>query len=40
MMGGGPMVKTSPSSAGGAGSFPGQEARIPHAFPPKHQNIK
>ena len=28
---GGPMVKTSPSNAGGAGSIPGQGAKIPHA---------
>ena len=28
---GGPVVKTLPSSAGGAGSIPGQEAKIPHA---------
>ena len=26
---GGPVVKTSPSSAGGAGSIPGQGAKIP-----------
>ena len=25
------MVKTSPSSAGGVGSFPGQGTKIPHA---------
>ena len=25
------MVKTLPSNAGGAGSIPGQEAKIPHA---------
>ena len=34
------MVKTSPSSAGGVGSIPGQGAKIPHASPPKNQNIK
>ena len=28
---GGPVVKTLPSSAGAAGSIPGQEAKIPHA---------
>ena len=28
---GGPVVKTLPSNAGGAGSIPGQEAKIPHA---------
>ena len=37
---GGPMVKTSPSNAGGAGSIPGQGAKIPHASGPKNQNIK
>ena len=34
------MVKTSPSYAGGAGSIPGQGAKIPHALQPKNQNIK
>ena len=34
------MVKTSPSSAGGAGSIPGRGAKIPHASQPKNQNIK
>ena len=35
------MVKTSPSNAGGAGSTPGQGAKIPHASQPKTQkNIK
>ena len=34
------MVKTSPSNAEGAGSIPGQEAKIPHASQPKNQNIK
>ena len=29
------MVKTLPSSAGGVGSVPGQEAKIPHATWPK-----
>ena len=28
---GGPVIKTSPSNAGGAGSTPGQGAKIPHA---------
>ena len=28
---GGPVVKTLPSNAGGAGSISGQEAKIPHA---------
>ena len=38
---GGPVVnKTSPSNARGAGSVPGQGARIPHASGPKNQNIK
>ena len=37
---GGPVVKTSPSSAGGAGSIPGRGAKIPHASWPKNQNIK
>ena len=32
---GGPMVKTLPSSAGDAGPFPGQGAKIPHALWPK-----
>ena len=36
----GPVVKTSPSSARGAGSIPGQGAKIPHASWPKNQNIK
>ena len=34
------MVKTSPSSAGGAGSTPGGGAEIPHASWSKNQNIK
>ena len=29
---GGPVVKTSPSNAGGAGSIPGWETKIPHMF--------
>ena len=37
---GSPVVQTSPSNTGGAGSIPGQGARIPHASWPKHQNIK
>ena len=37
---GGPVVKTSPSNAGGAGLIPGQEAKIPYASQPKNQNIK
>ena len=34
------MVKTSPSYAGGAGSIPGQGAKIPRALQPKNQNRK
>ena len=37
---GSPVVKTSPSNAGGVGSIPGQGAKIPHALWPKNQNIK
>ena len=37
---GDPVVKTSPSNAGGASSIPGQEAKIPHDWQPKNQNIK
>ena len=37
---GGPVVKTSPSNAGGAGSIPGRGAKIPHASWPKNQNMK
>ena len=37
---GGPVVKISPSSIGGAGSIPGHGAKIPHASRPKGQNIK
>ena len=39
---GGPVVKTSPSNAGGAGSIPGWGTKIPHALGPKkkNQNIK
>ena len=36
----GPVVKTSPSNAGGVGSIPGQGAKIPHASGPKTHNIK
>ena len=35
---GGPVVKSSPSNAGGAGSIPGQGEKIPHASWP--QNVK
>ena len=37
---GSPVVKTSPSNAGGAGLIPGQGAKIPHVLWPKNQNIK
>ena len=37
---GGPVVKTSPSNAGGEGLIPGRGAKIPHALQPKNQNIK
>ena len=38
---GGPVVKTLPSNTGGAGSIPGQGAKIPHVLQPKKQeNIK
>ena len=37
---GGPVVKTSPSDARGAGSIPGQGGRIPYTLQPKNQNIK
>ena len=37
---GGPVVKTSPSNAGGAGSIAGRGAKIPHASRPKNQNVK
>ena len=37
---GGPVVKTSPSNAGGAGSIPGWGAKIPHASQPEKQNVK
>ena len=33
---GGPVVKTSPSNAGGTGSISGQGAKIPHSSGPKH----
>ena len=36
----GPVVKTSPSNAGGVGSIPGWGAKIPHTPGPKNQNIK
>ena len=37
---GGPVVRTLHSNAGGAGSIPGQGAKIPHAAQPNNQNIK
>ena len=33
---GSPAVKTLPFNAGGAGSIPGQRAKIPHASQPKN----
>ena len=37
---GGPVVKTLPSSAGGAGLNPHQGTKIPHALWTKKQNVK
>ena len=37
---GSPVVKTSLSSAGGASSIPGREAKIPYALWPKNRNMK
>ena len=37
---GGPVVRTSPSNAEGAGLIPSQGVKIPHALGPKNQNIK
>ena len=37
---GGPVVKTSLSTAGHVGSIPGQTAKIPCDLRPKSQNIK
>ena len=37
---GNPVVKTSPSNAGGAGSIPGLGAKIPHALGPKKPKHK
>ena len=34
---GGPVVKTSPSNAGGEGSIPGQRAKILYTSRPKHK---
>ena len=36
----GPVVKTSPSTGGDAGSIPGQGTKIPQALQPENQNIK
>ena len=37
---GGPLVKTSPSNAGGSGSIPGQGAKFPCASGPKNPKHK
>ena len=37
---GGPVVKSSPSSAEGTGSIPGWRAKTVHTSGPKNQNIK
>ena len=37
---GGPVIKTSPSDAGGAGLIPVQGVKIQHVSQPKKQNIK
>ena len=37
---GGPVVRTSPSSAEGAGLIPTRGVKIPHALGPKNQNIR
>ena len=37
---GSPVIKTSPSNAGGAGSIPGRGAKIPYALWPKKQSSK
>ena len=37
---GGPVVKTSPSTAGSSSLIPGQGAKIPHASQLKNQNLK
>ena len=36
----GPVVKASPSKAGGVGLVPGQGANIPHALRPKNKKHK
>ena len=35
-----PVVKLSPSNAGGVSLIPGWEAKIPHISGPKNQNMK
>ena len=37
---GNPVVKISPSNAGGTGSIPGCRGKIPHTSGPKSQNIQ
>ena len=37
---GGPVDKTLPSNAGGAGLIPGRGLKIPHDLQPKNQNTK
>ena len=37
---GGPVAKTSPSNAGGAGSIPGWGAKMSHASETKNRNMK
>ena len=37
---GGPVVKTSTSNAGGAGSIAGQGAKIPESSWPENQNVR
>ena len=37
---GDPMIKTSPSIAGGVGLIPGRGAKIPHESWPRNKNIK
>ena len=39
-LGGGPVVKASPSNAGVEGSIPGQGAKIPHASWSKNQCMR
>ena len=37
---GSPVVRTLPSSEGGVGSIPGQEAEVQSTSRPKNQNVK